>query len=129
MAIDFAAGIPLARLLGIQVTHADRELVTGTLLVTEQICTSGGIIHGGTLMAFADSLGAIAASLNLPEGANGTTTTESKTNFLRAAREGTTITATTRPVNVGRRLSVWTTTISNEEGKPVAVVTQTQMVL
>ncbi len=79
-------------------------------------------------MAFADTLGAIGASLNLPEGA-GTTTIESKTNFIGTAQEGTTEMGEARPIHVGRRSSVWQTRITREDGKLVAIVTQTQMVL
>ena len=129
MTQDLAASMPLATLLGVSVTRADKDAVEGSLLVKEELCTLGGTLHGGGIMALADSLGAIAAFLNLPEGAQGTTTIESKTNFLRAAPVGTTVSARTVPVNVGRRLSVWSTTVSGEDGKPVAVVTQTQLVL
>ncbi|MCP5916513.1 PaaI family thioesterase, partial [Klebsiella pneumoniae] len=76
-------------------------------------------------MAFADALGAIGGFLNLPEGAAGTTTIESKTNFLGAAPEGGTVSGETTPVSVGRRLSVWQTHIRRADGKPVALVTQT----
>lgn len=80
-------------------------------------------------MAFADALGAIGAFLNLPEGAKGTTTIESKTNFLAAAPQGEKVTAIATPVSIGRRLSVWQTHITRSDGKAVALVTQTQMVL
>ncbi|MEM9124093.1 MAG: PaaI family thioesterase, partial [Pseudomonadota bacterium] len=89
----------------------------------------GDLMHGGALMAVADTLGAIGAFLTLPEGAGGTTTIESKTNFLGAARVGMTITATATPVHVGKRTSVWQTRIEREDGRPVALVTQTQLVL
>jgi 1,4-dihydroxy-2-naphthoyl-CoA hydrolase len=126
---DIAASMPLAKLLGITITQADNELVEGTLQVKEELCTLGGTLHGGAIMTLADSLGAVAAFLNLPEGATRTTTIESKTNFLRAAATGTTVIGRTKAVNVGRRLSVWTTTISGEDGKQIAVVTQTQLVI
>ena len=80
-------------------------------------------------LSCADTLGAIGAFLNVPEGASGTTTIESKTNFLGGAREGTMVTIETTPLHVGRRTSVWQTRITTAEGKPVAIVTQTQMVL
>jgi uncharacterized protein (TIGR00369 family) len=80
-------------------------------------------------MAFADSLGAIAGFLALPEDARGTTTLESKTNFLGAAKMGTTVTGETTPVHRGRRTSVWQTKITGEDGKAVALVIQTQMAL
>lgn len=126
---EIAASMPLAKLLGITITQADSELVEGTLQVKEEFCTLGASLHGGAIMTLADSLGAVAAFLNLPEGATGTTTIESKTNFLRAAAAGTTVTGRTMAVNVGRRLSVWTTTISDEDGKAIAVTTQTQLVI
>jgi 1,4-dihydroxy-2-naphthoyl-CoA hydrolase len=126
---DIAASMPLAKLLGITITQADKELVEGTLQVKEELCTLGGTLHGGAIMTLADSLGAVAAFLNLPEGATGTTTIESKTNFLRAAATGNTVIGRTKAVNVGRRLSVWTTTIYDEDDKPIAVVTQTQLVI
>ena len=86
-------------------------------------------MHGGAIMAFADSLGAIGAFMNLPEGAGGTTTIESKTNFLGAAPENSVVVGTTTPVKLGKKLSVWQTHINSEDGKAVALVTQTQLVL
>ncbi len=129
MSDNLADFMPFSKLMGVQVTEATKERVVGTLTVGPELCTSNNIMHGGAMMAFADTLGAIAASLNLPEGANGTTTIESKTNFLRAAPEGSTITAETTPVNVGRRLSVWQTKLFREDGKPAAIITQSQLVL
>jgi uncharacterized protein (TIGR00369 family) len=115
--------LPLARHLGIEIAEAEPRRVVARLLVTEQICTSGGILHGGAFMALADTAGAIGASLNLPEGA-GTTTIESKTNFLGSARIGVTVSAEATPVHI-----VWQTRITNPEGKLLALVTQTQLVL
>lgn len=114
--------------MGVEVLEASREKVLGRLVVRSDLCTSGAILHGGAIMAFADTLGAIGASLNLPESA-GTTTIESKTNFIGAAREGTTVLAESTPLHVGRRSSVWQTRIVREDGGLVAVVTQTQLVL
>ena len=122
------AGMPFGEMMGIDIAERDKARVVGRLTVREDLCTSGDILHGGALMAFADTLGAIGASLNLRPG-QGTTTIESKTNFLGAARLGQTITAETTPLHVGRRSSVWTTRITNPEGRLLAVVTQTQMVL
>jgi len=120
---------PFPQVLGIEVTEASRERVCGRLLVKPEICTSGNTIHGGAIMTFADTLGATGAFLNLPEGA-GTTTLESKTNFIAPAKEGTVVLAESTPVHVGRRSSVWQTRITREEdGRLVAIVTQTQMVL
>ena len=127
MEIDLSAQ-PFARLVGLEVVEADKAKVVGRLTVREELCTSGHILHGGAYMAFADTLGAIAASLNLPAGA-GTTTLESKTNFLGSARVGDTITAETTPLHVGRRSSVWQTRVTNAEGRLLAMVTQTQLVL
>ena len=93
----------------------------------EDRCTTAGILHGGALMTLADSLGGVCAFLNLPEGA-GTSTIESKTNFMRAVRGGAAH-ATTRPLHVGRQTIVLTTEIRDDDGKLVAVVTQTQAVL
>lgn len=81
---DFAHAMPFARLLGLELTDATPERVVGTITVRAELCTIGESAHGGTLMAFADCLAAIGAYLNLPEGAGGTTTIESKTNFLRS---------------------------------------------
>ncbi|MDX2211310.1 MAG: PaaI family thioesterase [Sphingopyxis sp.] len=121
--------MPFSKLMGVTVTQASKERVVGELTVRPDLCTSGDILHGGAIMAFADALGAIGAFLNLPEGSGGTTTIESKTNFLGAARQGETVTAEAMPVQIGKRLSVWQTRISRADGKAVALVTQTQMVL
>ncbi|HEY1708999.1 MAG TPA: PaaI family thioesterase [Rhizomicrobium sp.] len=119
---------PLAKTLGIEILEATKERVRGRLVVRPEICTAGQILHGGSIMAFADTLGATGASLNLPPGA-GTTTIESKTNFISGAKMGTTVFAESLPFHIGRRSSVWQTKITREDGKLVAVVTQTQMVL
>ena len=108
--------------------EADKSKVVGRLVVRPEICTTFDTLHGGAIMAFADTLGATGAFLNLPPGA-GTTTMESKTNFIGAAKAGTVVTAVSTPVHIGRRTSVWQTRITREDGKLVAVVTQTQMVL
>ena len=122
------AGMPFANLMGVEILERDKTRVVGTLTVREDLCTAGTILHGGAYMAFADTLGAIGASLNLQPGA-GTTTLESKTNFLGSAQVGQTITGESTPLHVGRRSSVWTTRITNADGRLLAVVTQTQMVL
>ena len=119
---------PFPSLMGVEITEATKERVRARLLVRADLCTSGHILHGGAIMAFADTLGATGAFLNLPEGA-GTTTIESKTNFIGSAKEGTTVEAEATPVHVGRRSSVWQTRITREDGKLAAIVTQTQMVL
>ena len=119
---------PFPRLMGMEVIEAGKERVRGRLAVRPDLCTAGHILHGGAIMAFADSLGAIGAFLNLPEGA-GTTTIESKTNFIGSAKEGSAVLAEATPIHIGRRSSVWQTKITREDGKLVAIVTQTQMVL
>jgi 1,4-dihydroxy-2-naphthoyl-CoA hydrolase len=121
--------MPFAKLMGVNVVEATPDKVVGELTVRDDLCTAGGILHGGAAMAFADSLGAIGAFLSLPEGAAGTTTIESKTNFLGGARNGVTVRGETTPVHRGKRTSVWQTKISTADGKPVALVIQTQMVL
>jgi 1,4-dihydroxy-2-naphthoyl-CoA hydrolase len=126
---ELVGRMPFARLLGLSVLEATAERVRGELLVRAELCTSQGVMHGGAIMALADSLGAIGAILALPDGAGGTTTIESKTNFLSPAAEGSTVTAETTPVSVGRRISVWQTRIVRPDGRAVALVTQTQLVL
>lgn len=121
--------MPLAQLMGVTFTHAAKEKVVATMLVRDDLCTLGNAIHGGAVMALADSVGAAATIINLPAEAMGTTTIESKTNFLGAAKAGSTVTATATPVHLGRRTQVWQTRIETGEGKLVALVTQTQMVL
>ena len=123
-----ASPMPFAALMGVRFVEANRETVTASLVVGEALCTAGRIVHGGALMAFADTVGAAATVLNLPDGA-GTTTLESKTNFLRGAAVGATLTATATPVHRGRRTQVWQTRIETDDGALVALVTQTQMVL
>ena len=114
--------------LGIEFTEITPDRVCATLRVREEVCTVGSILHGGAIMAFADTLGATATVANLPPGA-GTTTIESKTNFFRAAPAGTTVTGESTPLHRGRSTMVWQTRITNEENKLVALVTQTQLVL
>ncbi|HTQ13829.1 MAG TPA: PaaI family thioesterase [Rhizomicrobium sp.] len=128
MSEDIGSAQPLAALLGIEIVEATRARVVGRLKVRPDLCTSWNTIHGGTIMALADTLGATGAYLNLPEGAR-TTTIESKTNFIGPAAEGETVTAESLPVHVGKRSSVWQTRISRDDGKLVAIVTQTQLVL
>ena len=119
---------PLAKLLGIEVVEARADRVLARLTVREAVCTAGGILHGGAFMALADTAGAIGASLNLRPG-DGTTTIESKTNFLGGAPIGAVVTAEATPVHVGRRSSVWQTRITDTTGKLLALITQTQLVI
>lgn len=120
--------LPFARLLGICYTAAAKDKVSAELVVRDELCTLPAVMHGGAIMAFADTLGAAATLLNLPEGA-GTTTIESKTNFLAPAPAGSTVLGETIPVHRGRRTMVWQTRVTTAEGRLVALVTQTQMVL
>ena len=129
MTMNPADAMPFSKLMGVRVTAASAQAVEGEIIVREDLCTSGGIMHGGAIMAFADALGAVGAVASLPEGAGGTTTIESKTNFLGAAPVGSTVKGRSLPLKSGRRMSVWQTMIETAEGKPVAVVIQTQLVL
>jgi 1,4-dihydroxy-2-naphthoyl-CoA hydrolase len=119
--------MPFAELKGVTFTEAGMDRVVAKMLVRPDLCTLRNTIHGGAVMAFADSVGAAATVINLPADAKGTTTIESKTNFIGGAKEGTTVVAT--PVHRGRRTQVWQTRLETEDGKLVAIVTQTQMVL
>lgn len=121
--------IPFAKTLGIEIVEATPARVVGELVVKPEFCTTGGTLHGGAVMSLADTLGAIGAYLALPQGAAATTTLESKTNFISAAKGGTRVRAETVPIHIGKRTSVWQTKIISEDGKTVALVTQTQMVL
>src|ERR1700690_2402995 len=112
--------IPFAELMGIEIVSAEPEKVVARLTVRDQLCTRPAVLHGGAVMAFADTLGAIATVLNLPEGA-GTTTLESKTNFLAPAPLGTTVTGECTPVHRGKRTMVWQTRIRTAEGRLVAL--------
>ena len=120
--------LPFAKLLGIEFVSAAPEKVVAELTVREDLCTRPAVLHGGAIMAFADTLGAIGTSLNLPEGA-GTTTIESKTNFVAPAPVGTRVIGEATPVHRGRRTMIWQTRISTPEGRLVALVMQTQLVL
>jgi 1,4-dihydroxy-2-naphthoyl-CoA hydrolase len=122
------APLPFATLLGIQFTAAAPERVTAELTVREDLCTRPAILHGGAIMAFADTLGAAATVLNIGAGV-GTTTIESKTNFVAPAPLGSRILGETTPIHRGRRTMVWQTRITTEAGRLIAVVTQTQLVL
>ncbi len=124
-----AMKIPFAELKGVTFLEADKDHVVAKMLVRPDLCTVNRSIHGGAVMAFADSVGAAATVVNLPEDAKGTTTIESKTNFIGGAREGSTVIATATPIHRGRRTQVWQTRLETEDGKLVAIVTQTQMVL
>jgi uncharacterized protein (TIGR00369 family) len=124
-----ADAMPFSKQMGVTITAASPQAIEGEITVREDLCTAGGIMHGGAIMAFADALGAVGAVACLPDGAKGTTTIESKTNFLGAAPVGSTVRGRSVPLKTGRRMSVWQTTIEAADGKPVAVVIQTQLVL
>jgi 1,4-dihydroxy-2-naphthoyl-CoA hydrolase len=117
----------LVELLGIEFVDLAPERVLATLAIRDDLRTVGGALHGGTLMAFADTVGAVATVLNLPAGA-GTTTLESKTNFFAAGRSGT-VQAETTPLHRGKRTMVWQTRVTDESGRLLSLTIQTQMVL
>ena len=120
--------MPFAEFKGVTFTEASQDRVVARMVVRPELCTLGHILHGGAVMSFADTLGAAGTILNLPEGA-WTTTIESKTNFVGPAPAGKPVLGEATPVHRGRRTQVWQTRITTEEGKLVALVTQTQMVL
>ena len=117
----------LAELLGIRVVEATQERVVAELTIRDDLTTVGGSLHGGTLMAFADTMGAVATMLNLPAGA-GTTTIESKTNFFAGARAGV-VRAESTPLHRGKRTMVWQTRVTDATGRLLSLTIQTQMVL
>jgi uncharacterized protein (TIGR00369 family) len=121
------AVMPFTATLGVELTAATPDEVTGRMAWAPERCTSAGIMHGGALMAMADTLGAVCAFLNLPAGA-GTSTIESKTNFFRAVRDGH-VDAVSRPLHVGRTTIVVQTDLLDDKGRRVAQVTQTQAVI
>ena len=122
------AAMPFAETLGLELLAAAPDQVRARLAWAERLCTAGAILHGGALMSLADAAGAYCAFLNLPDGAGGTATIESKTNFFRAVREGH-VEAASRPLHVGRTTIVVETDLHDAAGKHVARVTQTQAVL
>ena len=117
----------LAELLGIRFVEAVKDRVVAELTIRDDLRTVGGSLHGGTLMAFADTVGTTATVLNLPRGA-GTTTLESKTNFFAAGRQGV-VRAESIPLHRGKRTMVWQTRMTVESGRLLAQTIQTQMVL
>ena len=117
----------LPQLLGMRFVELDADRVVAELVIRDELRTVGGALHGGTLMAFADTAGAAATIVNLPAGA-GTTTLESKTNFFAAGRAGV-VRAETTPLHKGRRTHVWQTRVTDESGNLLSLTIQTQMVL
>src|SRR5438270_10316204 len=120
--------LPFAELMGIEFTHAAPDKIVAEMTVRDDLCTRPAVLHGGAIMAFADTLGAAGTIVNLPEGA-GTTTMESKTNFVSPAPVGTRVIGEATPVHRGRRTMIWQIRVSTAEGRLVALVTQTQLVL
>ncbi|MFE2103470.1 MULTISPECIES: PaaI family thioesterase [unclassified Streptomyces] len=125
---DLLAAMPFAAGLGIELREATAERSVGSLAWSPELCTAGGALHGGALMALADSVGAVCAYVNLPEGASGTSTVESKTNFLRAVTSGH-VRATARPLHLGGTLLVVQTDLHDDRDRLVGQTTQTQIVL
>ena len=123
-----AQPLPFAALLGIDLRSAEPERIVGEMTVRPEFCTRPAVLHGGAIMAFADTLGALATIANLKDGAS-TTTIESKTNFVRAAAIGSRIVGETTPLHRGGRTMVWQTRVTTTEGKLVAIVMQTQLLL
>jgi uncharacterized protein (TIGR00369 family) len=123
-----AEKLPFAALLGIEFLSAETDRIVARMLVREDLCTRPAVLHGGALMAFADTLGAAGTIVNLPAGA-GTATIESKTNFFAAAPVGSQVIGEATPLHRGRRTMVWQTRVSNPDGRLLALVTQTQLVL
>lgn len=115
-------------LMGIQILEATPELVKASLQVRPDLCTAGNILHGGAIMAFADTLGAVATVLNLPPGGR-TATIESKTNFLKPAPVGTKVIGESTALHRGKKTMTWQTKVMTEDEKLIAFVTQTQIVL
>lgn len=124
---DLIAMIPFASMVDMELLSATPEQVVGRLAWREELCTTGGVLHGGALMSLADNLGGVCAYLNLPEGA-GTATISSSTNFLRGVREGH-VTATARPLRVGRTVIVVETELRDDDGRLVTQTTQAQAVI
>lgn len=115
-------------LMGVRITALEPDRVVAQMEVRPDLCTAGGILHGGAYMAFADTLGAVGTIVNLAEGKR-TTTTDSSTKFIAGARVGSIVTGTSVALHRGRTTMVWQTTVTNAQGKLCAVVTQTQLVL
>ncbi len=124
--LDLAALMPFADRIGIKLESASKDEVRGEMEWRADLCTAAGVMHGGVLMSFADSLGAICAFLNLPAGGS-TATIESKTNFFRAVRNGV-VKGVSKPLHVGRATIVVQTDLFDAEQRRVAQVTQTQAI-
>ncbi len=125
--VDLHGAMPFTALLGATAVAVAPDEVRLTLDWDPNRCTAGGVLHGGALMGLADAAGGLCAYLNLPDGATGTATVSSATNFLRAVREGH-VEAVARPLHVGRTVIVVDTELRDAEGRMVARTTQTQAV-
>jgi 1,4-dihydroxy-2-naphthoyl-CoA hydrolase len=123
-----ATKLPFSELLGIEFVSASPDKVIAEMTARDDLCTTPAVLHGGAIMAFADTLGAMGTIVNLPQGA-GTTTIESKTNFVAPAPVGARVVGETTPIHRGRRTMIWQTRVTTREGRLVALVTQTQLVL
>lgn len=128
--------LPFAKLLGIELRSVAPDRIVAEMTVREDLCTRPAVLHGGAIMAFADTLGALGTIANLAQTAPGTSgptpatvTIESKTNFVGPAPLGARLTGEATPVHLGRRTMVWQTRITTQDGKLVALTTQTQLVL
>ena len=118
----------LPGLMGVTLLECTPERVVAEMTVRPDLCTAGGILHGGATMAFADTLGAMGTVMNLPRGKR-TTTTDSSTKFLGSAKVGTVVRGESTPLHRGRTTNVWQTSVFNADGKLCAVVSQTQLIL
>jgi 1,4-dihydroxy-2-naphthoyl-CoA hydrolase len=119
--------LPFAQLLGIEFMSAEADSLEARMLIRPDLCTIGGIAHGGAIMSFADTLGAAAAFINLPADSKGTATLESKTNFIAGAPVNSTVIGATTLIHRGKRTQVWQTRVATESEKLVALIVQTQM--
>ena len=120
--------LPFAKLLGIEIVSAELDRIVGEMTVRDELCTRPAVLHGGAIMAFADTLGALGTIANLSDGAR-TATIESKTNFIGGASAGSRVIGESTPLHRGRRTMVWQTRVTTVDGKLVAVATQTQFVI
>ena len=120
--------LPFAKLLGIEIVSAELDRIVGEMTVRDDLCTRPAVLHGGAIMAFADTLGALGTIANLSDGAR-TATIETKTNFIGGAPAGSRVIGESTPLHRGRRTMVWQTRVTTVDGKLVAVATQTQLVI
>ena len=119
---------PMMRLLGVDLVTVEKSRIVGRMLVRPEMGNGYAVLHGGAFMAFADHIGATGAVVNLPDGCR-TATIESKTNFFYPARIGDMLTAESVPLHIGRRTMVWQTRIAGSDGRLLAMITQTQIVM